>query len=320
MSIIPSPMSSNSSSSTVEDRLTGLLTQFAVSAEMLDADAVLRFPRWYGDGGAGAGAGHLHVLWSGTLQVVPADGAPAPQEQAVVGPAVLLHAAGERHQLVPIERPLVTCAAVRFAHGAGHPLVRALPSALVVPTATVDGLGPTLQALFGEVDHVRCGRPLVAGRLLEVVVLQLLRWAFTHPQLADIPAGLVRGMGDPSIARALVAIHDAPGDAWTLDRMARASALSRSAFAERFRRLVGTTPAAYVATYRMAVVKDRLLAGASVGALAVDLGYANGSGLSRAFAAEVGMSPTAWLASQRPAAEPIGRSVLPTSPGDAATS
>lgn len=304
-------MSPNPSDLIAVDRLTGLLSQFAVSAEMLDADAVLRFPRWYGDGGAGAGAGHLHVLWSGTLQVVPGDGSPATPGQTVEGPAVLLHAAGERHQLVPVERPLVTCAALSFAHGAGHPLVRALPSTLVVPTAAVDGLAPTLEALFGEVEHVRCGRPLVAGRLLEVVVLQLLRWAFTHPRVADVPAGLVRGMGDPSIARALVAIHDAPGDAWTLDRLARVGALSRSAFAERFRRLVGTTPAAYVAAFRMAVVKDRLLAGASVGALAVELGYANGSGLSRAFAADVGMSPTAWLASQRPAEEPLGRSTLP---------
>lgn len=291
-----SRMSSPASDSAGIDRLTTLLTQFSVSAALLDADPLLRFPRRYGSGGVADGSGHLHVLWEGELDLVAGTHRENVAGRRVRGPAVLLHAAGGTHELIPAERPAVTCAAVTFAHGAEHPLVRALPPTLVVDTSQLVGLSATLELLREEVQHVRCGQPLVAARLLEVLVLQVLRWALGHPDVARLPDGLVRGMSDPAIAAALVAVHDAPGAPWTLERMARTAAVSRSVFAERFRRLVGTTPAAYLSAYRMALVQDRLRAGEQVGTIAAELGYANGSGLSRAFTAQFGMSPTAWLA------------------------
>jgi AraC-like DNA-binding protein len=279
------------------DRLTGLLRQFAVGAALLDADTVLRFPRRYGLGGAAPGAGHLHVLWSGTVDVIAGAPGSAPiATTRVSGPTILLHASGAPHQLIPIERAAVSCAALDFVHGAAHPLVRALPPELAIPVDAIQGLDATLSVLESEVEQVRCGQPLIASRLLEVVLLQVLRWVFAHPELAAIPDGLVRGMTDPAIAASLVAMHDDPGHRWTLDRLAAAATLSRSAFAERFHRLVGATPAHYLASYRMAIAQGRLLRGAHVAEIAPELGYANGSGLSRAFLTHVGCSPTAWLA------------------------
>jgi len=37
-------------------------------------------------------------------------------------------------------------------------------------------------------------------------------------------------------------VHDAPGESWTLQTMARAANMSRSAFASRFKDVVGQTP------------------------------------------------------------------------------
>ena len=124
----------------------------------------------------------------------------------------------------------------------------------------------------------------------------LARWLLDHPEESDMPPGLLTGLGDPALARVLVALHERPGDAWTLERMAREAGLSRSAFSERFKAVVDATPADYLAHWRLAIAQAELRRGASVKAIADTLGYANASALSRVFAQKIGMSPREWLA------------------------
>ncbi|MBS1677646.1 MAG: helix-turn-helix transcriptional regulator [Actinobacteria bacterium] len=291
------------------DRLTGLLRRFEIVVSVLDIADPLSAPRGYGEE-AEPPHGHLHVLSRGAIDL---EMGAARQRRRVAGPNLVLCPTPAPHRVVPIERPAVTCAALRFSGGPVHPLLRALPPVLVVSASLTPSVAPTVALLEAEVEHVRCGRPLVAGRLLEVVLLQLLRWAFDHPDDAGITRGLVRGMADPGLAASLVAVHEDPGANWTLERMARVAALSRSSYAERFRSLVDETPAAYLARYRIALAQQRLLRGDQVAAIAPAVGYANGSGLSRAFAAHTGLSPSAWLAAatagppDRPSAAPPGR-------------
>lgn len=108
--------------------------------------------------------------------------------------------------------------------------------------------------------------------------------------------GLVNGLANARLARALVAMHEEPGQAWSLDRMAACAGMSRTAFANAFREKVEQTPADYLANWRMALAQSRLRGGAPVKQLAMELGYANPSALSRAFAAKTGLSPRDWLA------------------------
>jgi AraC-like DNA-binding protein len=72
--------------------------------------------------------------------------------------------------------------------------------------------------------------------------------------------------------------------------------MSRTAFANTFRAVVGQTPADYLSGWRIALAQSRLREGRPIKILAEELGYANPSALSRAFAAKVGMSPRDWLA------------------------
>ncbi len=283
--------SSNSQSPVAVDRLTGLLDHFRVAAHLVAAET-LRFPRTYGDSG---GQGHLHVLRGGELVVSHPPGSGLVRTLTLDEPTLLLYPGATPHRLDPVRRPELACAALDFARGTEHPLVRALPSMIVVPVDRIEGLSPALDLLFAETDQVRCGRRLLADRLLEVVLIQVLRWLLDHPEEAGIHPGLAAGFSDPRIAAALVAVHEAPGDAWTLERLARLSAMSRSAFADRFRELVGQTPAAYVSGWRILLAQSRLRDGETLAAIAPDLGYANASGLSRAFSARTGQSPRAWL-------------------------
>ena len=155
-----------------------------------------------------------------------------------------------------------------------------------------------MDLLFAETDQVRCGQRLLADRLFEVVVLQLLRWLLDHPHEAGIRPGLITGLSDPRLARTLVALHDAPGEAWSLERMAECAGMSRTAFANTFREVLGQTPADYLSDWRMALAQSRLREGRAIKLLAEELGYANPSALTRAFTAKVGVSPRDWLKMQ----------------------
>jgi transcriptional regulator GlxA family with amidase domain len=175
-------------------------------------------------------------------------------------------------------------------------LARALPPLIALPLTQVPGLDLALELLFAETDRVRCGQRLLADRLFEVVMLQLLRWLLDHPQDAGVRPGLITGLSHPCLARVLVAMHDCPSEPWTLERMAERAGMSRTAFVNTFCKHVGQTPASYLTGWRIALAQSRLREGLPVKILAEQLGYANPSALSRAFSAKVGMSPRDWLA------------------------
>lgn len=276
------------------DRLSGLLERFRVRAQLHHSGALCGLDRF----DAGEGHGYLHVLRRGRLRVSHPGAREVPSSLSFDEPTLLLYPRPFTHRFhnPPVEGSDFTCARLDFDGGAENPLARALPPLVAIPLARVPGLDQALQLLFSETDRVRCGQRLLADRLFEVVVIQLLRWLLDHPDQAGVRPGLIAGLSEPRLARALVAMHDGPGESWTLERMAERAGMSRTAFANAFRERVGQTPGGYLTDWRIALAQSRLRAGRPIKLLAAELGYANPSALSRAFASRVGMSPRDWLA------------------------
>lgn len=275
------------------DRLTPLLERFRVETRLFHAGAlcgVTTFP-------AQPGRGFLHVLRSGTLTTTYRDPDGTLRSIAVERPSVILSPGSVEHAFHTDARDGsdFTCASLDVAGGATHPLLATLPPMLVVPLDELGSAEHVLRLLFDEVDDVRCGHRLVADRLFEVVLIQVLRWILDHVDELGVPAGLLTGLADARLAPALAAVHASPGAAWSLDAMAREARMSRSAFAARFREVVGASPGDHLTRWRLTVAQERLRAGASIADAAAEVGYGSASALSRAFSQHLGRSPRAWL-------------------------
>lgn len=275
------------------DRLSGVLERFRVTAQWHFSGAMCGVEHF----DESEGHGYLHVLRRGRLEVTHPCPRDVPVSMQFDEPTLLLYPRPFTHRFhnPPEEGSDFTCARLGFEGGEQNPIARALPSLIAVPLAQVSGLQLALELLFCETDRVRCGQRLLADRLFEVVLIQLMRWLLDHPEQAGIQPSFITGLAEPRIARALVAMHEAPGEPWSLARMASCAGMSRTAFANTFREVVGQTPADYLTGWRMALAQSRLRAGQPIKTLAEELGYANPSALSRAFAAKVGMSPRKWL-------------------------
>lgn len=156
----------------------------------------------------------------------------------------------------------------------------------------------TLVQLVGEESRqARPAREVVLARLLEVLLIEALR---SHAGTAtDAPHGLLRGLADSRLAAAIRRMHEAPARSWTVPQLAKAAALSRSAFFERFRQAVGVAPMEYLLAWRMALAKDLLRRQqASVTAIAERVGYGSTSTFSAAFSRHVGISPSRYAREQ----------------------
>lgn len=280
------------------DRLSSLLERFSVRAHLFHNGPLCGVTHF----DAQPGRAFLHVLRRGEMVIQHRPKTGPPRRVVVSEPSLVFYPRPLAHDFhnAPVEGSDFTCASLEFEGGASHPLARALPAMLLLPLRQVEGLEQSLALLFAETDRVRCGHRLLADRLFEVVLLQMLRWLLDHPVEGGVPVGLLTGLADPRLAQALVALHEEPGKPWSLQGMARTAGMSRSAFAARFKSALGETPADYLANWRLSVAQVELRNGRSVKSLAAELGYATPSALSRVFAHKLGLSPRQWLADLLP--------------------
>ena len=274
------------------DRLSALLDRFRVRAHLFHAGPMCGVTHF----AAKPGRAFLHVLQRGDMVVTHRARSGAPRKLMLSEPTLVFYPRPLDHDFHNAlhDGSDFVCATLDFDGGASHPLAQALPPVLALPIDKVVGIGQTLQLLFSETERVRCGQRLVADRLLEVLLLQMVRWLVDHPAECGIQQGLLAGLAHPRLARALTALHDRPGERWSLAAMAKVAGMSRSAFAAEFKATLGAAPAEYLLRWRVTLAQSMLGAGTPVKTISARLGYTSPAAFSRAFSQVAGASPRAW--------------------------
>ena len=171
-------------------------------------------------------------------------------------------------------------------------LLALLPSLIYIPASggRSERLSRLIELIMDECGHDDPGKEMVLHRLLEVLLVEALRWRGIGAD--DARAGLLNGMRDPLLARVLRTMHADVRANWTVAALAKIAGLSRSAFAARFGEVLGCGPIEYLARWRMALAKDSLLRGAkTLDRIADEIGYESASAFSTAFRKRLGISP-----------------------------
>jgi AraC-like DNA-binding protein len=148
-----------------------------------------------------------------------------------------------------------------------------------------------LQLLFEEVSIRQPAHEIVTMRLLDVLFIEALR---AQVETEDA-SGLLQGLADERISIALRRIHGDLAESWTVPRLASEAGVSRSAFFERFKRVLGMSPMEYVLAWRMAVAKDLLQREKrTIAEVALHIGYSSANTFSIAFTRHVGIPPSMY--------------------------
>lgn len=150
----------------------------------------------------------------------------------------------------------------------------------------------TLQFIDTEIAQRLPGSDTIVDRLAEVLFVQAVRTRITSPYRDENPSWL-RALADSQIAEALGRMHSEPGHPWTVPELARVASMSRSAFAARFRELVGSTPLEHLTQWRMVRAAGMIREGHTVkmAAVASAVGYESEAAFGKVFRRVVGVSP-----------------------------
>ena len=159
-------------------------------------------------------------------------------------------------------------------------------------------LRPIVELICEETAARRPGRDLILERLVEVLLVEALR--FRPAKSASQESGLLAGLGDPALARALRRMHEDVAHRWTVADLARTAGMSRAVFAERFTRKVGMPPMEYLLEWRIAIAKDVLRRERTpLTEVAERIGYQSASAFSTAFTRHAGCSPSGFARATR---------------------
>jgi len=189
-------------------------------------------------------------------------------------------------------KPVVRIVGGHFVLNAAnaHLLAGALPAFVRIPASEPSPLRSLTPLLVDEVRASAPGRQRVLDHLAQLVLTYALR-AFE----SESKTGWLRALADAQIGAALRHIHTHVEKGASLTELARVAGMSRTAFALRFKQLVGQPPLAYAIRWRISLAKDALrMTDRAIGALAFELGYQSESAFSMAFRREVGCSPRAY--------------------------
>lgn len=169
----------------------------------------------------------------------------------------------------------------------------------------------SVERMMQELHDPEPGGFLIAQHLAHMMLVQTLR-LHVKKRAAD-STGWLFGVADRQLGAAITAVHADPAHRWTLQALSGRACMSRSAFAQKFRETVGTSPMEYVTRWRMLLAGDRLENSTdSVATISSSLGYESESAFSTAFKRVMGASPRQY--GRRPSPPSAGHAISMNSP------
>ena len=272
------------------DKLSEIMRRFSISAGVVYSGQLCGVSAF---GEHDSRIGHFHLLKQGCLTLSEAKKHPI----KVTEPSLLFYPRPTIHSISATldSHTEIVCASVHYGTGSANLLSNTLPDLLIMPLSDNLKLQQTTEWLFDEAFKQDNAKDIMMDRLSEILLIQLIRHLLESGQIQN---GMLAGLSHPQLGNALNAMHHQPDKPWTLQELASLSNMSRSKFADLFRRIVGNSAGEYLIEFRIELAKSLLKKDKAVGLVANEVGYETASALARVFRKKLGVSPLEWLQSQ----------------------
>ncbi len=173
------------------------------------------------------------------------------------------------------------CGEVRVLHRYQNQLLDALPAVLFIRNDQQAAWLQPLVSLFLEESLREHGETVeTLNRLSEMLFIYALRH---HLDKGDCKQGILALYGSSNLAKAVKAFNYSPQKKWDLASLASEAGMSRTSFAENFKRISGWTVNQYTHWWRMQLAWEKLERGDKVSVVAEAIGYQSEAAFSRSF-------------------------------------
>ncbi len=251
------------------------------------------------------GTGWLHkpgepavLLTAGDLVVFPRDSEHTLSSSEKISMPGVVNLPSDPEQLVEPVTGLM-CGYFSFDQRASAPLLDGLAESIVLQlhdTAKHHETGTLVQLWMNEAANKAPGCEAAIDQLAYVVFIHVIREQLARGQVK----GPLKALADARLGPIMNRIHTDPGSIDSVDELAEQALMSRSAFAERFKSVVGLTPGRYLSHWRMQLAIDLLQrTDQSMAQVAEQCGYVSEVAFRKAFRKEVGTSPGKFRRQQR---------------------
>ncbi|MCF6457393.1 AraC family transcriptional regulator [Pseudoalteromonas sp. MMG024] len=184
----------------------------------------------------------------------------------------------------------MVCGFFEFKNTLINPLLDAMPSVIHLPATPSNSKALALiDLMIMELSESRAGCYTVVDQLAYLLFVEVLR---VQVESGKLQSGLLVALFDSRIGSALNAIHQQPEHNWNLAQLAEKAAMSRSNFADKFSKLVGSSPMNYLVKWRMINARKLLITSdLSIAQIAEQSGYESEAAFRKAYKQHQGHAP-----------------------------
>ena len=189
---------------------------------------------------------------------------------------------------------LLVCGAISASYGGGLGLFGLLREPMIEDGSTHPVLEAAFELMLAEVASPSLGTQAMTEALMKQCFITLLRQHLLRDQSGS---PLFAALHHPRLARAVLAVIEAPAAPHTVESLASHAGMSRASFAEHFSRAFRQGPIEFVQKVRLRV-GARLLTTTDLPlkVIAQSVGYAGSAPFSRAFRSAYETDPTTYRA------------------------
>lgn len=185
------------------------------------------------------------------------------------------------------------CGYCQYDEELDHPILNNLETIVLTNPNKLDEKLETqaaLSLLSIEVESNKAGMTGVLSRLLEILFIQSFRKVVQNKEVRFIQA-----LQDIKIGRSLALMHEQYNQNWTVSKLASGVGMSRARFADKFVKLVGLPPIAYLTKWRLMKSRGMLKNTAvSLEIISERCGYSSLAAFSRRFKEEYNQAPSVY--------------------------